>query len=794
MIHSCMNCSANYGRLATKFWIFSLHPFMSPIHNMHPSLAPRPFPSASMALSSDRDACKQVEQASAYLTVERIFGEECEFKSEKWGPAYWLKDGSAYTTLEKSPAFDDDRIRDLVRYNPTTGGREVLIAAANLIPPGYDKPLVIENYATSQDGAKMLIFANAVRVWREKTRGDYWLLDCATSALKKLGGGAEPAMMMFATLSPDDQSVAYVYQNNLYVQSLRTWEITPLTHDGNQHVINGTADWVNEEEFHLRHGFRWSPDSSMLAYWQFDSTGVMEFPMVNYIDSAYPKMQNIAYPKVGGTNSACRVGVVNVKSGETTWIRSNSDPRNHYIPRMEWAQDSRQLYFQQLNRLQNSNQVMSGDPTTGAAQVIFTDTDEAWVDVMNEWLWIDGGDRFLWLSERDGWRHLYAVSVVDQSVKLLTPGDFDVINVAGVDEENGWVYFTASPDRPTQRHLYRVALDGCGDHQQINPPGQPGTHTYQCAKGAKWAFHTYSSFGCPPVVELISLPDHQVQQAMVKNDVLRGKLQRLKLGSRETFRVDIGDGLTADAWCIKPPDFDEKRKYPLFIHVYGEPAGSTVLDVWGGDNYLWHSMIAQHGYVVMSIDNRGTPMPRGREWRKSIYRKIGIIAPVDQANATREILRTRPYLDADRVGIWGWSGGGSMTLNAMFRYPELYKTGMAIAFVANQRMYDTIYQERYMGLPDDNEEGFRDGSPVTHAQGLQGNLLLVYGTGDDNCHYQNCELIAHELIKHNKYFSQVAYPNRSHSIEEGPNTRCHLYGTLTRYLLDHLPSHSISYV
>jgi dipeptidyl-peptidase 4 len=763
---------------------------MSHIHHMNTVTVPRPFASASPAFP--RDSSVTDDTASSFLTVERIFGETSEFKTEKWGPAYWMKGDTAYTTLEKSPAFDDAEIRDLVRYNPETGEREILIAAADLVPPGETKPLLIENYATSKDGTKMLIFANAVRVWREKTRGDYWLLDRSSGALKKLGGDAAPATMMFGALSPDDQHMAYVCKNNVYVQSLSTGEITQLTHDGDDRIINGTADWVNEEEFYLRNGIRWSPDSRMIAYWQFDSNGVKEFPMVNYIESTYPKMFNIAYPKVGEMNSACRVGVVKIEGGDTCWMQSNPDPRNHYIPRMEWANDSSCVYFQQLNRLQNTNHVMSGDPVTGKSEVIFTDTDEAWVDVMNEWLWIDQGTRFLWLSERDGWRHLYVVSVVDRSVKLLTVGEYDVINVCGVDEKNGWVYFTASPEEATQRHLYRVSIDGTGEAVKVNPLDQPGTHTYHCSEDARWAFHSYSSFGNPPVVELVSLPDHQVKQVMITNDALRAKLAQLNLGPRETFRVDIGDGLSVDAWCIKPPHFDEKRKYPLFIHVYGEPAGSTVLNAWGGDNYLWHSMMAQHGYVVMSIDNRGTPMPRGRAWRKSIYRKIGIIAPVDQANATREILRTRPYLDADRVGIWGWSGGGSMTLNAMFRYPDLYKTGMAIAFVANQRMYDTIYQERYMGLPDDNEEGFRDGSPITHVSGLQGNLLVVYGTGDDNCHYQNCELMVNELIKQNKYFSQVAYPNRSHSIEEGPNTRCHLYGTLTRYLLDHLPSHSIS--
>jgi dipeptidyl-peptidase-4 len=726
------------------------------------------------------------------LTTDRIFGEAAEFKSEVWGPAHWLKDGSGYTTLEVSENFSSfenaSEIKDIVKYDPESGQREVLVAAENIIPVGQTRPLKIENYAWTDDGEHLLLFTDAVRVWREKTRGDYWLLNRSTGALRKLGGDAAPATMMFATLSPNGKCVAYVCCHNLYVQSLHNLEITQLTSDGSAPIINGTADWVNEEEFSLRNGLRWSPDSSSLAYWQFDTSGVREFPFINNTDSLYPKITSCAYPKVGETNSACRVGVVLAVGGETTWFNPNPDPRNHYIPRMEWSGDSQRILFQQLNRLQNTNEVISGDPSTGETTVVFTDRDEAWLDVMPEWRWIENGGRFLWLSERDGWQHLYSVSNTDESVRLLTPGEFDVVSIAGVDEKSGFAYFIASPDNPTQRYLYRARLDGTGGVERVSPVGQDGWHAYKFSPDAHWAFHTFSSVGQPPVIALVSLPEHKMIRVLAGNTSLREKLAVLHSRPHEFFKVKIGNGVSVDAWCIKPPDFDPARSYPLLIHVYGEPAASTVVDAWGGENYLWHSMLAQRGYVVMSIDNRGTPAPLGRAWRKSVYRQIGSLASADQAAATREILRQRPYLDPARVGIWGWSGGGSMSLNAIFRYPELYHTAMAVAFVANQRFYDTIYQERYMGLPADNEDGFTNGSPITFAHQLKGNLLLVYGTGDDNCHYQNCEVMVNELINHNKQFSQISYPNCGHGLDEGKNTKRHLYETLARYLGQNLPA------
>jgi dipeptidyl-peptidase-4 len=581
--------------------------------------------------------------------------------------------------------------------------------------------------------------------------------------------------------------VAYVCRNSLFVQDLGDLQITQLTSDGCDTIINGTSDWVNEEEFDLRCGFRWSPDGRRIAYWQFDTARVRAYQLVNDTLGLYPEITSYKYPKAGETNSSCRVGAVACTGGPTRWFDTKVDPSNHYIPRMEWAPDSRHVVFQQFNRLQNTCRVIRGDAVTGGTRVVFTDRDDAWVDVMDKWQWIEEGSRFLWLSERDGWRHLYAVSKLGKTVRLLTPGKFDVIRLAGVDEKRGCVYFDASPDNAAQCYLYRVPLDGSGRLTRVTPRDRPGSHEYQLSADGRWAFHTFSSMTQPPRVELVGLPDHKVIRSMSENAGLRENLGRLRASPCEFFRVDIDGGVQLDAWMIKPPDFDPHRRYPLLIYVYGEPAAQTVTDRWGGSNYLWHCMLAQQGYLVASIDNRGTNAPRGRAWRKSIYRQIGILSSADQAAALRKIIQTRPYVDPQRIGIWGWSGGGSGSLNAIFRYPDLYRTAMAVAAVSDERIYDTIYQERYMGLPNDNREGYKNGSAITFAHQLRGNLLVVHGTGDDNCHYQGCELLVNELIRNGKQFSMMAYPNRTHSIQEGPNTHVHVYQTLTRYLKENLP-------
>ncbi|MFQ5742711.1 MAG: S9 family peptidase [Acidobacteriota bacterium] len=716
------------------------------------------------------------------LTLERLFSSR-DFSPQRFGPARWLEDGSGYTTLEKSETAAG---RDIVRYQPRSGRREVLVAAAHLVPAGTSEPLTIDDYRWSEDGHKLLIYTNSKRVWRQNTRGDYWVLDLGRGSLQQLGGDVEPSTLMFAKFAPDGRRVGYVHDHDIYVENLSDHRIQQLTTDGSRTLINGTFDWVYEEELGLRDGFRWSPDGASIAYWQLDSEGVREFYLINNTDSLYPKITAIPYPKAGQTNSASRVGVVSADGGETRWVELPGDPRNHYIARMDWAASSEEIVLQRLNRLQNTNQVILAEARTGKARTILTERDNAWVDVGNDLHWLDGGKQFTWVSERDGWRHVYLAPRAGGEPRLITPAPFDVISIESIDEPGGWLYFIASPDNPTQRYLFRTPLDGSGKAERLTPTNQSGTHSYQISPDASWAFHTHSKLGTPPVIKLVHLPDHSVERLVASNADLQAKVNALQRGPAEFFRVDIGNGVLLDGWIMKPPGFEPSNRYPLLFYVYGEPAGQTVLDRWGGSRYLWHLMLTQQGYLVASVDNHGTPAPRGRAWRKIIYRQIGILASEDQAAAAR-IIRDRPYVDPSRIGIWGWSGGGSMTLNMMFRHPEIYSTGMSVAPVPDQRYYDTIYQERYMGLPQDNAEGFREGSPITHAAKLQGNLLLVHGTGDDNVHYQGSEALINELIKNDKPFTMMSYPNRSHGIFEGKNTTRHLFELLTRYLNEHLP-------
>ena len=720
----------------------------------------------------------------ALLTLDRIYS-SLDFSAATFS-GRWQDEGATYEKLEKSELTSG--AQDIVQYDAATGARSVVVPASLLVPAGGTSPLAVDAYAWSKDRSLLLIYTNSKRVWRRNTRGDYWILDRGSHELRKLGGDAKPATLMFAAISPIGDKVAYVRTNDIYVEDLRSHEIKRLTQSDSPDVINGTFDWVYEEELSLRKGFRWNPDGTEIAYWQIDSHGVGAVTLINNTSGLYPKTTEIKYPKVGQQNSICRIAVVSANGGKPQWMAPPGDSRDHYVARMDWAGNSKELVLQQLNRRQNTNRVMLAVAETGRTKVILTERDAAWVDVHDEMFWTDDAQHFTWISQRDGWRHAYLAARSGAVTKLVTPGEFDVVALLHHDEKTATTYFIASPDDPTQRYLYRAKHGH--KPQRLTPADQPGTHSYRISPNGKFAIHSYSSFDQPPVTGMVRVNDHKSLRVLVDNKKLKKTISKLRRQPTEFLRVDIGDGVELDGWCIKPPKLNTKRKYPLLVYVYGEPAGQTVLDRWGGSSYLWHLMLAQHGYVVMSFDNRGTPAPRGRKWRKSVYRKVGIVAPQDQAAAVRKILSERSYLDPDRVGVWGWSGGGSMTLNAMFKFPDLYKTGMSIAPVPNMRYYDTIYQERYMGLPGDNAEGYVQGSPINFAHQLKGNLLLIHGTGDDNCHYQTTELLINELIRHNRSFSMMAYPNRSHSIREGKNTTRHLRELMTSYLHSNLPARS----
>lgn len=660
------------------------------------------------------------------------------------------------------------------------------LTEAQLTPEGASSPIRAERISWSDDQNIGLIFTNSRRVWRMNTRGDYYIIDKASGkSVRKLGQGFDESRLMYAKLSPDASKVAYVYYNNLYVEDVATGARTQLTFDGDDVVINGNFDWVYEEELSCSDGWRWSPDSKRIAFWRSDTEGTGVFNMINNIDSVYSKIVPFPYPKAGTTNSAVKVGVVEIADGATRWFDLPGDPRNNYVARMEFVPDSGTgiVMIQQLNRLQNTNTVWYGDCVTMALDNFMTDHDDAFLDVHDHIVWMDDNKYFTWMSEKDGWLHLYKMSRDGKKETLITKGAFDVMSIVKLDVKSGYVYYMASPDNATESYLFRSRLDGKGKDERITPQGQPGTHMYMIDEDCKSATHMFSNASTPNRMERVSLPDHKVLDVMTDGAETKALFDSWGFNYREYFRVDIGD-IALDAWMLKPRDFDPSKKYPVIFHVYGEPASSTVQNSWSSD--LYNRVLNDAGYIVMSVDPRGTHNYRGREWRKSIYGKVGILAIEDHAKAVLKIEEMFPFVDPDRIGVWGWSGGGSTTAHLMFKHPEIYNTGIAVAGVYSQYLYDTIYQERYMGLPSTNPDGYYWGSPINSAAGLKGNLLLVHGTGDDNVHYQSMEMLVNELVKQNKMFSMMAYPMRTHGISERENTSYHLYQTMLKYWVEHL--------
>ncbi len=721
------------------------------------------------------------QNKSEELTLQDIYKTNI-YNQERFGPIRWLKDNLGYSSIEKR---QDRNGEDIVRYGAATGKRSILIAAEELVPLGEKEPLAIADYHWSDDDSQLLIFTNTRKVWRHHTRGDYWVLDMSTRALRKLGKGIPSTTLMFAKFSPDGSKVAYVSEYNIFVETLASGEINQITEDGGGDIINGTFDWVYEEELGCRDGFRWSPDGEQIAYWQSDTKDVGTFYMINNIDSIYSKPIPLPYPKVGEKLPAVKVGVVSSEGGVTNWFEVPGDPMNNYLARMDFIPNSKALFIQQLNRKQNKNTVWIGNTVSMELSKILVEEDAAFLDVHDNIRWLEDERYFTWTSERDGWLHLYKVSRDGQSIQLITEGNFDVVRISHIDPISGYVYYIASPENYTQRYLYRSSLGKRGKAERITPMKQTGQHAYQISDDSKYAINTYQNTTTPPVYTLISLPDHEEVRVLENNKGLKDKFDGLELPTKEFFKVDIGP-VALDAWMIKPKDFDAAKKYPLLFYVYGEPAGATVQDAWmGGD--LWHHYMAQLGYLVISIDNRGTKTPRGRAWRKSIYGQIGILASEDQSKAAQEIIKNHDYIDPSRVGIWGWSGGGQMTLNCMFRYPEIYKSGLAVSFVADQRLYDATYQERYMGLLEENGKGYHDGSPINFVENLEGELMVIHGTADDNVHYQSFEMLVDRLIAANKLFSMMSYPMRAHGINERENTSFHLRRTMKDFWLDNLP-------
>lgn len=680
----------------------------------------------------------------------------------------WLPDGSGYLLVEKQP---EGEAEELVSYEVSSGQRKVLISTVNFDKYGFIGPFTIENYLLSPDGDKILVQTSGND--KENPASDYWLLDRSTGAIEKVVAGEN------SRISPDGKQILYAEQGDLYVYHLINKKITQLTFDANSEAISNRRAV-------------WSPDGTHIVFVQSDVKEVRKRASLIPGDPSYPEIREQRFARVGGDIAVLRVGVVDTSGKETRWLSIPIPKEGYYLGEVGWAGNSEEVLVEKRSRFRDQRQFLIADINNGSINTIYEEFDPAWVVASygtNGGVdWISDTRNFIVLTEKDGWRHAYLVSRDEKKEILLTPGEYDVIGRLGIDEHKGWFYYYASPDNGTQKYLYRVRIDGKGKAERVTPLDQPGTHNYTVSPDGKWAFHTFSSANTPPVTDLVSLPEHKVERVLEANIELHEKVKLVDPQPKEFLTLDIGNGISMDAWMIKPVDFDSTAKYPVFVYVYGEPHGQTVMDSWGHAMTDYHRVVADLGYLVVSIDNRGTPSPKGAAWRRAVAGSLGPLSSDEQAAALQELARTRPYVDLSRVGIWGWSGGGSNTLNAMFRKPDVYDVGIAVAPKPQPHLYNAWFQEIYMNTVEVNPEGYRKSAPINFAEGLKGDLLIIHGTGETNTHLEITEGLVDRLIELGKPFDYMAYPNRNHGLREGKGTSLHMRLYMVRYLLNHLPA------
>lgn len=745
-------------------------------------------------------AAQQPAAGRPTLTLEDLFA-SAKFAGRSFQGGRWAAQGPVVTYIEADRASGGT---DLVSYNLETDQRTTLIEGAALRAPDVGRLLQIEDYAYSRDGRKVLLYTDSEQVWRLNTKGFYYVYDLATKRLTPLAP-RDKGFQMFAKFNPQGTHVAFVRDRNLFVVELASGQETQLTHDGSEGgLINGTTDWVYEEEFGLRDGFSWSPDGRYIAFFQFDEAATREFVMAD-LRGQYPELVRFRYPKAGETNSEVRVGVVELATRERrffdtgTW-RAGGDSLE-YIPQMGWTPaldgGTPHVWMFRLDRDQNDLDLLYANPATGAVRTVLEETSPTWIDVetgfsdldVGQITYLGDGRHFVWISERDGFRHLYLYTNDGRYVGRITQGPWDVTDFHGLDERRGVVYFTGTAESPTQRHLYRVAVDLRG--RKVSTPTRitqrPGWHSVNPSSDLRYYIDTYSNATTPAVVTLHTM-DGRLLKTLQDNQELIDTLAQYDLPPPEFMQVPGADGTPLNAYLIKPKNFDPSKRYPLLIHVYGGPGSQEVRDAWGGTERLWHHLLAErYGVLVAGIDNRGTG-GRGRDFRGAVYKQLGRLEAEDQI-AAAQWFGAQPYVDAQRMGIWGWSYGGYMTLMAMLtgEGPSTFKMGISVAPVTDWRQYDTIYTERFMSTPQKNAEGYDLGAPTRYAANLRDDqaLLLVHGDFDDNVHFQNTVQMADALQAAGKQFDMMVYPGRNHGIYGG-RTRLHLYTLMTNYIREHL--------
>lgn len=692
-----------------------------------------------------------------------------ELRGKTLSNIQWMPDGNSFLYLEPDPQTET---YDILQHDVVSGEVRTLVCGKNLEIDG-DR-VKIRHYLISPDGG-FFIFTGSLVARRMKTGGNFYRFDLKTGKLTALTATEEEQKII--RVSPQGDRVGFVRANNLFVLDLGTLEERQLTADGSADIINGNFDWVYEEEFGIIQGWEWSPDGEHIAYWQLDQSRVPLFPLVNYED-AHPEVEWMRYPKPGDPNSTARIGVISVATRQTRWMDTDE---NFYLPRIQWLPDSKTLAIQRLNREQNRLELLFADTASGESRVVLSETQSPWINIcFHLAFWAKGeGTRFLWSSERSGYLHLYLYGDDGKEVRQLTRGDWEIADVAAVSDQ--WVYFTAHQPSLFELHLFRVGLEG-GPVEQLTK--ERGMHAPIFSPDCRYYLDIYSNLETLPQTVLCR-SDGTRARAVVENKMDR--LAGYALGRTEFFSFDTRDGVQLNGFFIKPGDFDPQRKYPVLMYVYGGPGSQTVCDVWDNrksSKWMWHHYLTQKGYVIATVDNRGTG-GRGKAFRDMVYRNLGKWESHDQIEAAK-YLAGLPWVDQGRIGIWGWSYGGYAAALTLCKGGSLFKAGICVAPVTHWQYYNSIYTERFMSTPEKNPEGYRESSPIAHAKGLTGKLLLIHGTGDDNVHFQNTVSFIDALIAENKPFQLLIYPNRLHGIYQGVNTSLHLFTSMTDFILQNL--------
>ncbi|MBW7888714.1 MAG: S9 family peptidase [Bacteroidetes bacterium] len=709
--------------------------------------------------------------AQKQFTLEDIFNSR-KFSGKSLLGTHWMNDGKSYSFTE----FDTVTKSMGVYVTDVKKNSKILVVnSAQLKTKESDKPFPVFNYLWSPDEKQILFISSPPErqyLSRLMPAGNYFIYNLAAKTFKQLTDVSEPQYNQ--KFSPDGSKLGFVRNNNIYVVDISSGKETQITSDGTEHIINGKFDWVYEEEFGISDGWRWSPDGKKIAFWRLDENRVPEYTMTEW-DSTHLKLITMRYPKPGDQNSIAKIGVADISTLKTIWIDTGDDD-NIYLPRMQWGGDNNTLVVEKMNREQNLLEIMYADAASGKTNVFLTEKSDTWLDEPTTPVYLKNGN-FIWMSDRDGYNHLYLYKKDGTLINQITKGQWEVDNFYGVNEKDNTLYFSSSEISPIERHIYSVKLDGTKKKQLTN---EAGTHSVNFSPTFDYFLEYFSNVDTPTKVRMND-GNGKLLRIMEENEM--SVLKEYSLPKTTFFSFTTSDGQSLNASIIKPADFDSTKKYPVLFYTYGGPGSQVVKNSWGGQNYLWYAMLAQKGYLVFMLDNRGTGF-RGSKFKKITYHNLGKWEVNDQIEGAK-YLATLSYVDKNRIGIWGWSYGGYMSCMTILNGADYFKTAIAVAPVTHWKFYDTIYAERYMGTPEANPEGFKESSPLTYADKLKGNFLLIHGTSDDNVHFQNSVNLVTALQKANKQFSTMYYPDKNHGIYGG-TIRLHLYTLMTNFLLEKL--------